>query len=239
MSITYTPTTDFSVKDALTSGNPAKKIVGVDFDTEFDAITAAFALAAPAASPTFTGTATFANATITSADINGGTIDGTNIGASVVGTGNFGTLSISGTAITATAAELNYVDGVTSNIQTQLDAKAPTNAPTFTGDATFAGIVEGIQAYTSGGTIILNGSDTIVTFDLTASVNLASTSLAAGESITIMFNTTSTITWPTGIKWVGGSAPTINTGLTTGQYQVVQIWKVGTTHYGAYTGELT
>ena len=35
-------------------------------------------------------------------------------------------LAINGTAITATAAELNYVDGVTSAIQTQLDTKAST-----------------------------------------------------------------------------------------------------------------
>ena len=34
-------------------------------------------------------------------------------------------LAIGGTAITATAAELNFVDGVTSNIQTQLDSKGP------------------------------------------------------------------------------------------------------------------
>lgn len=34
-------------------------------------------------------------------------------------------LAIGGTDITATAAELNYVDGVTSNIQTQLDSKGP------------------------------------------------------------------------------------------------------------------
>ena len=33
-------------------------------------------------------------------------------------------LSIAGTTVTATATELNYVDGVTSAIQTQLDAKA-------------------------------------------------------------------------------------------------------------------
>lgn len=39
---------------------------------------------------------------------------------------NTTTLSIGGTAITATAAELNYVDGVTSNIQTQLDSAAST-----------------------------------------------------------------------------------------------------------------
>ena len=35
-------------------------------------------------------------------------------------------LSLNGTTITATGAELNYVDGVTSNIQTQLAAKSAT-----------------------------------------------------------------------------------------------------------------
>lgn len=35
--------------------------------------------------------------------------------------------------VTATHTELNYTDGVTSNIQTQLDAKAPIASPTFTG----------------------------------------------------------------------------------------------------------
>ena len=37
---------------------------------------------------------------------------------------NATTLAIAGTALTATAAELNYVDGVTGNIQTAIDAKA-------------------------------------------------------------------------------------------------------------------
>lgn len=43
-----------------------------------------------------------------------------------------GGLVLNGTAVDATAAELNYVDGVTSNIQTQLDAKQAT----ITGAAT-------------------------------------------------------------------------------------------------------
>ena len=42
-------------------------------------------------------------------------------------------LKIDGTAVTATAAELNYVDGVTSNVQTQLDTKSTIASPTFTG----------------------------------------------------------------------------------------------------------
>ena len=51
----------------------------------------------------------------------------------VNGTVNATAFSIGGTAITATAAELNYVDGVTSAIQTQIDAKSPLASPTFTG----------------------------------------------------------------------------------------------------------
>jgi hypothetical protein len=51
------------------------------------------------ASPTFTGT-------VTAPTINASTA-----------------LQIGGVAVTSTAAELNYVDGVTSNIQTQIDAK--------------------------------------------------------------------------------------------------------------------
>ena len=38
------------------------------------------------------------------------------------GTTNFTGFQLAGTSVTATGAELNYVDGVTSNIQTQLDA---------------------------------------------------------------------------------------------------------------------
>ena len=37
---------------------------------------------------------------------------------------------------TVTTAELNYVSGVTSAIQTQIDAKAPTASPTFIGTVT-------------------------------------------------------------------------------------------------------
>ena len=40
-----------------------------------------------------------------------------------------GSWKVGGTAITATAAELNHTDGVSSNIQTQLNAKAPTASP--------------------------------------------------------------------------------------------------------------
>ena len=39
----YTKTTNFTAKDTLPTGNPAKIIKGSDFDTEFDALVTAVA----------------------------------------------------------------------------------------------------------------------------------------------------------------------------------------------------
>ena len=47
-----------------------------------------------------------------------------------------GSWKVGGTTITATGAELNYVDGVTSAIQTQMDTKAPLASPALTGTPT-------------------------------------------------------------------------------------------------------
>jgi hypothetical protein len=55
--------------------------------------------------------------------------------------------------ITASTTELNYVDGVTSAIQTQLDGKAGTASPTFTGTLTTANL-------TATGTTTLAGAST-------------------------------------------------------------------------------
>jgi hypothetical protein len=68
--------------------------------------------------------------------------DGAGAGAAVVditGALDLGSLIIAGTSVTATAAELNFVDGVTSNVQTQLNTKAPLASPTFTGTVTANG----------------------------------------------------------------------------------------------------
>ena len=86
---------------------------------------------APLASPTFTGTVTLPSGTVTSTMILDGTIANADINAAA---------AIDWTKIapssTVSATELGYLDGVTSAIQTQLDAKAPLSAPTFTGTVT-------------------------------------------------------------------------------------------------------
>jgi len=119
MSITYTITTNFGAKDSLPTGDSNKIIKGSEFTTEFNAIKSAFVLAAPVANPTFTGTVTIPTAAVTTANVT--------------------TFTLGGTTITATGAELNYMDGVTSNVQTQLDAKAPLASPTFTGTVDVSG----------------------------------------------------------------------------------------------------
>lgn len=57
--------------------------------------------------------------------------------------------------VTATTAELNYLDGVTANVQTQLDAKAPTAAPALTGNAT-------AENLTITGNLTVQGTSTTV-----------------------------------------------------------------------------
>ena len=101
MAITYTPTTNFGAKDSLPTNDPDKVIKGSEFTTEFTALQTAFSLAAPNASPTFTGTVT-----IPTADINGGAIDGTTIGGTTPAAATF-------TSVTATTADINggNIDG--------------------------------------------------------------------------------------------------------------------------------
>ena len=62
-----------------------------------------------------------------------------------------------------TAAEFDYMDGVTSNVQTQLDAKAPTASPTFTGNFTSVGIDD-------------NADTTVITIDSSEHVGINATS---------------------------------------------------------------
>lgn len=71
----YTKTTNFTVKDTLASGNPAKIIKGSEIDTEFTNIQTAVATKSDTASPTFTGTVTAPTVNVTGT-LTAGTIDG-------------------------------------------------------------------------------------------------------------------------------------------------------------------
>jgi hypothetical protein len=60
----YVKATNFAVKDALTTGNPAKLVKGTEINSEFDAIATAVQTKINLNNPSFTGT------------MSGGTIDG-------------------------------------------------------------------------------------------------------------------------------------------------------------------
>lgn len=80
-----------------------------------------------------------------------------------------------------------------------------------------------------------NGPIQLIT--LGANRTPAATSFAAGQSVTLMINdgTAYAITWTTvGVVWVGGIAPTL---ATTG-WTIVELWKVGSTIYGALVGSV-
>lgn len=61
----YTKTTNFTVKDSLESGNPAKIVKGSELDSEFINIATAVNSKADAVNPSFTGTLTAENISVT------------------------------------------------------------------------------------------------------------------------------------------------------------------------------
>jgi len=93
-----------------------------------------------------------------------------------------------------------------------------------------AGIEE--QQYSLTGTAIDPANGTIQYKTLSANTTFTE-SLADGEFVTLMIDdgSNSTVTWPT-ITWVGGSAPILQT---TG-YNVIELWQVNGTLYGAFVG---
>jgi len=113
MAIFYTPLTDFLTKDTLPKEDPDKVILGADFSAEFNAISTAFAGAAPILDPNFNGTVTFVDAT-------GGslTVTGTLAGGSLAISGNGtidGNLDVGGT-ITSDGSELASLEYVQDQI---------------------------------------------------------------------------------------------------------------------------
>lgn len=83
-------------------------------------------------------------------------------------------ITLGETLLTPTGVELNYIDGVTSAIQTQIDTKAPSSAPTFTGNIKRSNQV-GITAFATGG----QASAVLITADF-AEISICAT---GGDSV--------------------------------------------------------
>lgn len=118
-----------------------------------------------------------------------------------------------------------------------LDATNPLTLAksTFGTNASFGGaITEEVFALTGTTPALAPEQGTIQTWTLTGN-STPTDSFSAGQSMTLMVDdgTAYTITWPS-VTWVGGTAPT----LATSGYTVVELWKVGSTLYGAHVGDV-
>ena len=147
---------------------------------------------APLASPTFTGTVTLPSGTITSTMILDGTILNADINASAAI--DWTKLGISSTV---SSTEIGYVDGVTSAIQTQLDAKSPLASPTFTGTVNAAALILSGDLTVNGTTTTIN-STTLAVDDkniVIGDVATPSDVTADGGGITLKGATDKTFNW--------------------------------------------
>ena len=113
-------------------------------------------------------------------------------------------------ALTATATELNYVDGVTSAIQTQIDTKAPSNSPTFTGTVTIPDNTVALGTKTTGDYVASLVAGTGVTLT-NNSGETATPTIAIGQAVGTASNVTFNDLVVSGNLTVSGTTTTLNT----------------------------
>lgn len=151
---------------------------------------------------------------------------------------------------TVTTAEINYVSGVTSAIQTQLDAKM---SPTYTGDVDITGELiadsynETYSAVTSTSNATTVNCEAGNSFSHTLTENTTftfSNPPASGTSYTFSIEIIQdasasgfTVTWPTSVDWPAATAPTLTATASAKDIFVFTTRDSGTTWYGFTAGQ--
>lgn len=125
------------------------------------------------------------------------------------------------TSSTTTSTELGYVHGVTSSIQTQLNALAPSEHNA--GNSSTALTVN-----------FANGAAQVVT--MTANCTFTFSNGVAGGAYVVRLvqggSGSYTVTWPSSVVWPGGSAPTLST--TVGYVDLINFYYDGTYYRGSF-----
>lgn len=145
-------TTDTLVgRDTASSGDPEEITVGGGIEFTGSSSLQRSALTGDITASAGSNTTAIASGVIVNADVNASAaialskLAATTVSRALVSDGS-GFVS----AATTTATEIGYVNGVTSAIQTQLNAKAPLASPTFTGTVTLPTGLTGVLRADSG-----------------------------------------------------------------------------------------
>ena len=198
---------------------PVNTSIGTVLSTEIgylDGVTSAIQTQidakAPLASPTFTGTVTLPSGTVTSAMILDGTIvvgdladgavtsakilDGTIVDADINATAAIDWTKL-GISSTVSSTEIGYVDGVTSAIQTQIDAKAALSGATFTGAVSGTSLTLSGDLTVNGTTTNINSTNLVVEDKnvVLGDVTTPTDTTADGGGITLKGATDKTFNW--------------------------------------------
>lgn len=158
--------------------------------------------------------------------------------------------SLSDLSITATATELNYVDGVTSAIQTQLDGKVGSS---YTGDVDITGELivdsynETYAAVTSSSNATTVNCENGNAFSHTLTENTTftfSSPPASGTAYTFSLEVIQdasasgyTVTWPSAVDWPSATAPTLTATASAKDVFVFYTRDGGTNWYGFTSGQ--
>jgi len=147
--------------------------------------------------------------------------------------------TLTATTLTATTGTLSSADKDGGSIDGATVGATSASTGNFTtlnatGKTTFDAEIEE-QQYSFTGTDVDPANGTIQYKTLSGNTTLTE-SLVDGEYVTLMIDdgTAYTITWPT-TTWIGGSAPTLGIS----RYNVIELWKVNGTLYGAFAGNAT
>ena len=149
-----------------------------------------------------------------------------------------------------TTAELNYVDGVTSAIQTQIDAKM---GATYTGDVDITGELivdsynETYAAVTSSSNATTVNCENANAFSHTLTENTTftfSNPPASGTAYTLSLEIIQdasasgfTVTWPASVDWPAATAPTLTATASAKDIFVFTTRDGGTNWYGFTAGQ--
>jgi hypothetical protein len=152
-------------------------------------------------------------------------------------------------AVTATATELNYVDGVTSAIQTQLNDKAPLASPTFTGTVTLPDNTVALGAKTTGDYVSSLVAGTGVTLS-NNSGETATPTIAIGQAVSTSSSVTFANVTSTGNVAISGRIDkttvresvadvSVSASAVTANYATGDIFYLGTAPSSNFTLNLT